>query len=238
MLNPGHVGVIENQQTEDAELAQRQALLTPRHGATRPGPGRPAVLPEAERRRRIFDAAGQVFIDRGYGAATMGAVALAAGMSKKTLYQLFASKLALFDALLEDRIFQWPAAAQTSGGTQQESLTALLLEIAGILLRPDRTGLIRLIVRDGQSAPELMSAFERLRLNSNLNALEVWLQREQESGALAVGDVSAMARILFGMTIAEPILLALMNAPSLPDELPLEQRIGMAVGIFLRGVRG
>ena len=66
----------------------------------------------------------------------------------------------------------------------------------------------------------------------------MWLQREQESGALVVGDVSAMARILFGMTIAEPILLALMNAPSLPDELPLEQRIGMAVGIFLRGVRG
>ncbi len=205
--------------------------------AARAKPGRPAVLPEEERRRRLFDAAAQVFIGHGYASATMAAIAAGAGMSKKTLYQLFPSKLALFDALLDDRIFQSAMPEPPPDGTQAERLTQLLLGIADVLLQPDRTGLLRLIVADGQAFPELMTAFERLRMENKINALTLWLEREQAMGAFPPGDVRVPTQLLFGMTVAEPILQALINAPRDPAEPTLEERIRAAVGIFLRGAK-
>jgi AcrR family transcriptional regulator len=200
--------------------------------------GRPVVLQEQQRRGLMIDAAARLFLEKGYAATTMSAVALEARMSKKTLYQVFPSKLALFDALLEDRIFQQPDPAAGGGGGQEECLTRLLVGIAENLLRPDRTGLIRLIITDGQASPELATAFERLKMGNKLNALELWLEREMAAGAIPRGDVTEVARLLFGMTVAEPILSALLRAPPKGIPLNVEQHIRIAVGIFLRGIAG
>jgi TetR/AcrR family transcriptional regulator of autoinduction and epiphytic fitness len=199
-------------------------------------PGRPAVLPEADRRARLLDAAATVFLAQGYRDATMHAIALQARMSKKTLYQVFPSKLALFDALLGDRIFGLPAPPDVTGLDQEEALSRLLLAIAGVLLLPDRVGLIRLIISAGPNLPELGTAFERLRLAHDLNPLETWLAAEQARGALPAGNVVDEAQLLFGMTIAEPILKALVNAPSLAHAPSAEDSIRFAVRLFLRGL--
>src|SRR5262245_28078149 len=65
--------------------------------------GRPLQLSEAERRRRLLDAAERVFLDAGYGDATMDDVARKARMSKKTLYRLFPTKEQLFAAVMASR---------------------------------------------------------------------------------------------------------------------------------------
>ncbi|WP_191909018.1 TetR/AcrR family transcriptional regulator [Hypericibacter adhaerens] len=46
----------------------------------------------------------KVFVEQGYGAASMDEIAQDAGMSKKTLYQLFDTKEALFAAVITDRM--------------------------------------------------------------------------------------------------------------------------------------
>jgi AcrR family transcriptional regulator len=67
-----------------------------------------ARLTRAERRRqtraRLLDAAGQVFARRGFHAATVDEVADAAGYTKGAVYSNFASKDALFLALLDQRV--------------------------------------------------------------------------------------------------------------------------------------
>src|SRR5262245_7466819 len=65
--------------------------------------GRPRQLEESERRRRLIDAAEHVFVTRGYGAASMDEIARRAGMSKKTIYRLYAAKEDLFAALIASR---------------------------------------------------------------------------------------------------------------------------------------
>jgi AcrR family transcriptional regulator len=52
-------------------------------------------------RRRIVDAAKQLFAERGYPATTLEAVAAAAGASAPTLYRLFSSKAALLKEVLD-----------------------------------------------------------------------------------------------------------------------------------------
>ena len=174
--------------------------------------GRPVVLAEPARRALVMDAAERVFLAKGYVAATMHAIADEARMSKKTIYQVFPSKLALFDALLSDRLFNVPVAPDPPDGDQEDALVHLVTAIAGVLLRPDRMGLIRLVIVDGQASPELATAFDRLKMASDLNAMEVWLGREQARNRLRQGNVAEDARLLFGMTIAEPILQALVRA--------------------------
>lgn len=199
--------------------------------------GRPVVLGGNQRRGLVLDAAAQVFLSHGYAAATMSAIAVEARMSKKTLYQVFPSKLSLFDALIEDRIFQFPVTADTRGCCQEEALTRVLLGISDNMLRPEATGLIRLVMTDGQASPELATAFERLKMGSKLNALEMWLRCEMTAGSLPECDVRETSRMLFGMTVAEPVLRALCRAPPMENEKPAPQRIREAVHIFLLGLR-
>ena len=50
--------------------------------------------------RQLIAAAEDIFLAKGYHAATMNDVAKAAGMSKKTVYMMIESKAELFGALL------------------------------------------------------------------------------------------------------------------------------------------
>jgi AcrR family transcriptional regulator len=60
---------------------------------------------QVERNRaRLLDAARQVFLERGYGGATLEVIAEEAGFSKGVVYSQFAGKPDLFLALLRQRI--------------------------------------------------------------------------------------------------------------------------------------
>ncbi len=57
-----------------------------------------------ETRRRLFEAAAQVFEQRGIGAASIEAIAAAAGFTRGALYSNFESKDELIIAMLEDHV--------------------------------------------------------------------------------------------------------------------------------------
>ncbi len=198
--------------------------------------GRPPVLASIDRRRHLLDAAAVVFMEKGYAAATVDAIAAAAGMSKKTVYRVFGSKLALFDALLDDRFFNFPEPPDEDCSSLEEGLIRILTATANILLQPDRAALLRVIIAEGQAAPELTTAFGRLKLSREMNALERWFERQQRLGALKVGNVHEAARLIFGLTIAEPMIQILVAAPPRAGDPSLASRIEAGVKVFLRGV--
>lgn len=198
--------------------------------------GRPLVLDTQERRLRLLHAAMRVFSRHGYAAATVDAIALEAGMSKKTLYQVFSSKTVLFDELLKEQFYRILHIEDLDRLDPEEQLVRLLLTLARHLLAPDRQTLVRLIVADGPGSPELMTAIRRLEIDQDLNHIERWLETQNHTGYLKVSDVPAMAKLLFGMTIAEPMLSALVNPPQSDEETSLACRIKFAVRIFLVGL--
>jgi AcrR family transcriptional regulator len=57
-----------------------------------------------ETRERLFEAAAQVFAERGIGAASIEAIAAAAGFTRGAVYSNFASKDELIIAMLEDHV--------------------------------------------------------------------------------------------------------------------------------------
>ena len=67
-------------------------------------------------RAAVLDAARRVFLARGYGGATLEAIAEEAGFSKGVVYSQFASKADLFLALLEERIAERAAENERIAG--------------------------------------------------------------------------------------------------------------------------
>ena len=85
---------------------------------------------QVERNRTaVLDAARHVFLDRGYGGATVDAIAEEAGFSKGVVYSQFGSKADMFMALLEQRITERAAQNErlVAGKSLAEAARELLL---------------------------------------------------------------------------------------------------------------
>jgi AcrR family transcriptional regulator len=85
---------------------------------------------QVERNRSaVLDAARRVFLDRGYGGATVDAIAEEAGFSKGVVYSQFGSKADMFMALLEQRITERAAQNErlAAGKSLAEAARELLL---------------------------------------------------------------------------------------------------------------
>jgi AcrR family transcriptional regulator len=85
---------------------------------------------QVERNRTVvLDAARRVFLDRGYGGATVDAIAEEAGFSKGVVYSQFGSKADMFMALLEQRITARAAQNEriAAGKSTAEAARELLL---------------------------------------------------------------------------------------------------------------
>ena len=85
---------------------------------------------QVERNRSaVLDAARRVFLTRGYGGATVDAIAEEAGFSKGVVYSQFGSKADMFMALLEERISERGAQNEriAAGKSLAEAARTLLL---------------------------------------------------------------------------------------------------------------
>ena len=78
--------------------------------------GRPPRNRSGEIEEAILTAAKELFLSIGYGATTMEAVALAAGVSKRTLYVRHATKDQLMTAVVEHSVLRWSRDATDRAG--------------------------------------------------------------------------------------------------------------------------
>src|SRR5450755_4232624 len=68
--------------------------------------GRPSRADALRLRQRILEVATELFLAEGYGSTTIEAVAVSAGISKRTFYHRFDDKAALFAAVVHRIIVQ------------------------------------------------------------------------------------------------------------------------------------
>ncbi|MBK1713777.1 TetR/AcrR family transcriptional regulator [Rubrivivax gelatinosus] len=179
--------------------------------AKKRGPGRPQAISAKDRRAKILETAGGLFIEDGYGSTNMEKIALRCGMSKKTLYQAFDSKEALLAALVCDvqRHEDEPLVASAATDSA-ESLYDALLKLAGWVLAPRQIGLTRLVIAESLAVPELARQFRE-------EAIERGRRLIRDSIGRSIGkhqggdDLELIASITFGAAIADLQLRALVG---------------------------
>lgn len=201
--------------------------------------GRPAVLPEAVRRARLVEAAEAIFLERGYAEATMDDVAQQAGMSKKTLYQLFDGKSDLFRALLRTQMGPTFSALPDATDRREmgEILVTHLTRFTELVVSPRQVAMMRLVVSEAHRVPELAEAFRREAFETCPEEFVRWLSRMKEKGLVFVEDVDEAVEMLFGAAIGGSMVKLLASADLAADaeveKAAMKRRIRRAVAGFL-----
>jgi AcrR family transcriptional regulator len=97
--------------------------------------GRPRKAESAEIDARILDAAFAIFSAQGFDAASMEAVAARAGITRMTLYQRHADKLALFRAVITERGNSWQQVSERTVWMAGDTLEVRLKHFARTVIQ-------------------------------------------------------------------------------------------------------
>jgi AcrR family transcriptional regulator len=193
-------------------------------------------MSEGERRQRLCEAAAGVFLRNGYAAASMDEVAREAGMSKRTLYQVFASKAALFEATIGATLV--PIALDTDLARDPDlrrALTGILVAAAEHLLADAQIGIFRLVIGERHCSPEVAQATHRVLTSRGASALERRLMAEVAAGRLGLANPTTASCMLYGMVLGSAQMRLLLGVRDPIASAEVQALAQEAVRLFLDG---
>jgi AcrR family transcriptional regulator len=215
--------------------AGHEILMAGDAGAKAPVTGRPRQMPDVERRRHLIAAAADLFLHKGYHATTMDDVARCAGMSKKTVYQVFSGKSELFDALLSDWFAPYSAPIETDDRPPRQVLTDALCRLANFALSERQVLLTRLLIAETSCSEEIATALDRQGIGRGKGALEQWLAAQAACGVLkTIDNPKEVANMLFFAVVGDFLMRLLLRMRPKPTPEEIKTRIEHTVSAFFR----
>jgi TetR/AcrR family transcriptional regulator, mexJK operon transcriptional repressor len=211
---------------------------------TSPSGPREASDPRIQRSRAlIVDAASSRFLAHGYLAASLDEVAREAGVSKRTIYNLYRDKEQLFRDVLDEAVrtaeeFSVNVVRDlgTSGGDDVDGeLRSTAVGLARAVLGGRVVPLRRLLIGEAARFPELAHDYYERAPARVMAALAEALGRFHERGLLDVDDPGVAAEHFAFLVIGASLDRALFDPAGLPaSDEDVESRAHAGVGAFLR----
>ncbi|GGC59950.1 TetR/AcrR family transcriptional regulator [Chelatococcus reniformis] len=205
--------------------------------------GRPTRAEAAERDARLIEIATSLFMERGFEATSIDALAEAARVSKPTVYARYRDKRELFAAVLRRQIERWLVPLSASAQTQVDvrdpvALEAMLVDVARQMVAlsstPGSIALSRILSAQAPHFPELTQlAFEEGWLKA-VGAMARMLSSVASRGLIRIDD-PALAADLFLSLILGPVSRHNGYCAD-PLDAGVDERLVKAVGLFLNGV--
>ena len=205
-------------------------------------PPHPTAEPPATKAEQVTRAARRLFLERGYGATSMEAVAREAGVSKATLYAHFAGKAELFSAIVAAECHRFVPTVDESEVDRlpvRDALKRIGLRFLDLLISPPALAAYRVVVAETPRFPELGRDFYESGPATTLRVLAGYLERATARGELAVTDPYTGAALLVGMIRSHLQLRSLLGvAEEVAEEVNEAERdrhVSAAVDLFLGG---
>ncbi len=199
--------------------------------------GRPTQAEAAALHHRLREAAVRTFLENGYDATTMVAIAEAAGITKPTLYARYPDKRAVFLDVIP-WAFSRAVQVDVDETVKDDDLRAALVAIGQGALRhalnPDIVQLHRIARNEAHRFPEFALSAESLGWAGRQQQVMDLLRRHAETGAIEVGDIELAAEHFLAMVEVLPARLADFGLYRSRGEE--RRRLLHAVDLFLRGV--
>ena len=183
-------------------IATRQSPLSFFMSATGPDPSlpvskaEPALRPARRKQARpgeLLDAALALFVERGYAATRVEAVAERAGVSKGTLFLYFSSKEELFKAVVRQniagRLDGWNAEFEQFRGSTADMLRACFASWWQHIGSTPASGITKLVFSEAGNFPEISQFYQREVVAPGQQLVRRVLERGMARGEFRVLDL-------------------------------------------------
>jgi AcrR family transcriptional regulator len=191
--------------------------------------------PGDARIEHLLAAAKTTFTGKGFAATTMDDIAGAAGMSKKTLYKMFASKSDLFRAMLLSSLPQVRFGDVQAKGTAIDRLRLSLKRIADIALSPDEIALHRLIVGERLLSPDFAGIFAEVIFDMGAKGVVDALKQVDLKPELRELPLKQVAEMLLGIVFTNDHFRLMADSGYQLNRRLLNRRVDVGIAIFCEG---
>jgi len=194
-------------------------------------------------RALIMGAAARVFLQRGFPGTSVDDIAAEAGVSKRTVYNVFDDKEQLFRAIIGEAIataerFSHDFAATTAEADDVEAaLTSLARELAASVLSGRVVPLRRLLIGEASRFPEFAAEYYERAPGRVMAAVATALRTLDERGLLRIDDADLAAEHFAFLAIGLSLDRALFDLASDTDATTAERAVERAehgAAAFLR----
>ncbi|MEF2978474.1 TetR/AcrR family transcriptional regulator [Subtercola sp. YIM 133946] len=203
----------------------------------------PRVDPRVARSRElILDAALDHFLKHGFLAATVDAIAVEAGVAKRTVYNLFGSKDDLFRAVIgratatAENFVEAQVGADTNLRPVDDEIREFAVAHAAAVVTPRVVATRRLLIAEAHRFPELATEYFERVPRAVIEAVAERLQHYARSGDLALPDALAAAEHFAYLVLGAALDHALFDPTSI-DARARDAAALAGADVFLRAYR-
>ena len=168
---------------------------------------------------------------------TMDAIARSAGISKKTLYQLVASKEELMSQLVARDLSTLELLLESGIDCAEDLLSELRMYLylwARLTLSPLALGIYLMAAQGRESAPGIARIWYQEGAQRCLNLLRGWLGKAAGKGLLARADVEPAVELIDALLISQPLKLFTLGVQQSWSDEQISERVEVALGMFGR----
>lgn len=169
----------------------------------------------SKKRNAILDAAIECFIEQGFERTSMDYIAEKAHASKRTVYNHFASKELLFDAVIARFVLANEEQKQIDYNPEA-SLISQLRQFAQLKISisedAKQLSFMRMAFGVLLTHPEIAEQVMK-NTDKSEDGLHIWLQAAVNDGKLAIQDIAMAAEVFWSMFSATFFWMALLQGP-------------------------
>jgi AcrR family transcriptional regulator len=167
----------------------------------------------AATRKAVLDGAARLFAQDGFASTTMDQIAAAAGVAKGAVYHHFASKEALFEAVLVRVSAELSARVAAVAAGSKDFIDAVVTATAAYFAFCAEPPLARIVLKDGPA----VLGWERWReidSQSFAAALPARLEQAMAHGVIARQPAAPLARLIVGAVTEAAVACAASDDPA------------------------
>lgn len=200
-----------------------------------------AAAKRPAKRDAILAAAGELFLEVGYGAASINLLVERVGGSKSTVYAHFENKEKLFEAVVEKVVGEVTSSLRQvdpSGMELRRGLELIGGRLLGLVLSGRHIGLLRLVTGEASRFPEIGRIYYRVGPAAAYRGLEEFLAEHSGRGAIQIDDVARAADYFAGMLLHRRIFERFCIVPQAPPKRQVAVDVKGVVERFIRAYSG
>lgn len=220
-----------------AVIASAQKLPTARAASQR----FPSRRVYARKTEIVLEAAERAFLEGGYGATSMDAIAERAGVSKRTVYSNFGSKKDLFAAVIRKHGSMVLPLSIEEIDLESSDLEPILTDLATNFLMsictPEQVELYQTVLAESRKFPELGKLMIDGPFLRSERLFDQFLRAQVDRGRLSFPDIDLAAPQLVAMLKTNVHMRLLFNQPVQVTNASLAASAAASVRLFLSGAR-